>query len=148
MTPKEWYAERLRDNRWIRKRDSIKIRDNYTCKKCGDEERKQDVHHIEYLQGKDLWDYPDHLLETLCDKCHTGEHVVIPTLAQLTQTRLELLDKINTPGVSANARNAWRQSVSIMESEAMKHYGVDLNTTLNPTSPTDGREQKIICNVC
>jgi hypothetical protein len=129
------YNEKLANNEWHKVRDAVRIRDNYICQKCGDDKQKQDVHHIQYLKGKEPWDSPMEDLITLCWKCHQHEHVAIPPLAEIIQIRLELIDKINSVNATNQAKNTWGQSVSMMESEAMKNYGVDLKAHLNPITP-------------
>lgn len=127
------YSQKLANNKWHKVRDAVRIRDEYTCQKCGDTEHKQDVHHIQYLKGKEPWDSPMEDLITLCERCHRGEHKPdAPKLEVLEQTRLELLDKINS-SKSSGAINTWRQAVSMIESQAMEFYGINLNTTLNHT---------------
>lgn len=36
---------------------------------------KLEVHHLVYLPGKLAWEYDDKLLITLCDVCHSDEHI-------------------------------------------------------------------------
>lgn len=57
-----------------RKADKVRQRDDYTCKICGDTNGNMQVHHIIYLPDKLPWEYPDHLLVTLCRKCHKIIH--------------------------------------------------------------------------
>lgn len=52
------------------KRLEIMSRDKFTCKKCGDTKNQLHVHHKEYIDGNDPWDYPDDFLITLCEHCH------------------------------------------------------------------------------
>lgn len=67
------YSEKLKDPRWQKKRLEILQRDNWTCCNCGDDSKTLHVHHRIYINGKDPWEYPDHLLVTLCEYCHEGE---------------------------------------------------------------------------
>jgi hypothetical protein len=67
------YIEKLKDPRWQRKRLEILQRDNFTCQKCFDNENTLNVHHRRYLINRDIWDYPDNLLVTLCEECHREE---------------------------------------------------------------------------
>lgn len=66
------YSEKLRDPRWQRKRLSILERDGWACKRCGDNETTLVVHHFAY--SGEPWEVQDHLLLTICDRCHTDEH--------------------------------------------------------------------------
>ena len=65
-----------RDWRWRRQAERVKERDNRTCQGCGwteSEVRRLDVHHIDPISDSDQdpFDYPDDLLATLCEKCHS-----------------------------------------------------------------------------
>lgn len=64
------YAEKLRDPRWQRKRLEVLQRDEFSCLACGDSESTLHVHHRLYLKRLEPWDYPNHLLQTLCEECH------------------------------------------------------------------------------
>ncbi|MCK5617048.1 HNH endonuclease [Candidatus Pacearchaeota archaeon] len=68
------YQEKLRDPRWQRKRLEIMERDKWECKKCGNDTKTLHVHHRNYENYIDPWDYPNDTLVTLCDSCHTYEH--------------------------------------------------------------------------
>jgi len=64
------YADQLKSPKWQRKRLLILERDEFTCKSCGSTENQLHVHHGAYLSGKKVWDYPDDMLHSLCEKCH------------------------------------------------------------------------------
>ncbi len=64
------YSEKLKHPKWQKKRLQILERDNYFCQSCGDDENQLHVHHIKYIFGKEIWDYKDELLITLCHNCH------------------------------------------------------------------------------
>lgn len=68
------YSEKLKDPRWQRKRLEILERDNWACQVCGNTEKTLHVHHTHYIKQIDPWDHPEHLLITLCEKCHSDEH--------------------------------------------------------------------------
>ncbi len=72
MNKKE-YRELLQREEWKNKRDSILIRDNHKCVKCGCK-NKLHVHHTYYLIDKMPWQVPDDCLITLCSTCHKKEH--------------------------------------------------------------------------
>jgi 5-methylcytosine-specific restriction endonuclease McrA len=61
------------DFNWKLKAYQIKKRDNFTCQVC-ESKKALNVHHIIYLKDKELWDYPDNYLITLCCQCHIVEH--------------------------------------------------------------------------
>lgn len=67
------YKEKLRDPRWQKRKSEILIRDNFTCIGCGNTKDNLQVHHLEYLGNIDPWDYPDDMLKTLCEHCHSKE---------------------------------------------------------------------------
>ena len=64
------YAEQVKDPRWQRKKNSILERDGYMCRNCGNDKNTLHVHHQYYEFGKNIWDYPDESLITLCEDCH------------------------------------------------------------------------------
>jgi hypothetical protein len=73
------YGALLFDKRWIAKRAQILLRDNNRCIICGEAEKLQ-IHHRQYHFVKALkkfkapWDYEDHLMITLCERCHSRGH--------------------------------------------------------------------------
>lgn len=75
------YGEKLFDPRWKSKRATILQRDNYQCVVCKSRENLH-VHHRQYHFSQsrkafnEPWEYPDHLLITLCELCnHTGHRL-------------------------------------------------------------------------
>lgn len=84
------YTEKLRDPKWQRKRLQIMERDSFTCLECGDKSTTLNVHHGCYLPGCDPWDYPDHVLHTLCEPCHERtQRALAQVHAMLGSLRLE-----------------------------------------------------------
>jgi 5-methylcytosine-specific restriction endonuclease McrA len=70
------HGEQIRDRRWQMKRLSILNRDGFKCTNpnCKSHENTSlDVHHLDYIPGILLWDYPDDMLTTLCHPCHQKE---------------------------------------------------------------------------
>lgn len=67
------YKEQLADARWLKKRNEILERDNYTCRKCGATSHLN-VHHLSYEKSRLAWEYPNEKLITLCEECHAREH--------------------------------------------------------------------------
>ena len=65
------YSEQIKHPKWQKKRLEIMKRDRFTCKLCGDKETQLHIHHKEYINGNDPWDYDNKLLITLCEDCHT-----------------------------------------------------------------------------
>lgn len=73
------YETILLDPRWRKKREEILDRDFHCCVIC----RMQgnlEVHHRQYHFSlslnafRDPWNYQNHLLVTLCEKCHQTGH--------------------------------------------------------------------------
>lgn len=67
---KQSYSDKLKSPKWQKKRLEIMKRDDFTCKKCGDTETQLHVHHKEYINGLDPWEYDNKFLITLCEDCH------------------------------------------------------------------------------
>jgi 5-methylcytosine-specific restriction endonuclease McrA len=86
------YSEKLQNPRWNEKRLSILKRDGYKCRMCGADNAKINVHHIVYLKDRDPWDYPDSLLISVCDSCHTKEHLYekLPLAEKILETLVEV----------------------------------------------------------
>lgn len=66
------YSEKLKDPRWQKKRLKILERDNFECINCNDKNKTLHVNHLYYLKEKKPWEYPDGILFTLCEDCHTN----------------------------------------------------------------------------
>jgi hypothetical protein len=99
---KHIYNEKLKDINWQKKKNSIQIRDEFTCQKCGSKEGFLNVHHRHYLPGRDPWDYPDQLLILLCEDCHKDEEdckdiltEMIPVLHYWGYLNTEIRDIVN-----------------------------------------------------
>lgn len=81
------YGGLLFDPRWKARREEILARDQNCCIICQSTDELQ-VHHRQYHYIKNAdafrmpWDYPDHLLITLCKSCHNRGHskFKVPTL--------------------------------------------------------------------
>lgn len=67
------YSEQLKDPRWQRKRLEIMDRDGWACRRCNSTTKTLNVHHIEYFGRLEPWNYPDHMLITLCEDDHEIE---------------------------------------------------------------------------
>lgn len=76
------YSEQLKDPRWQKKRLEILNRDEFKCVQCDDDKSQLHVHHVYYLKGKYLWDYPDFLLVTVCKTCHSETPIAIDRLKE------------------------------------------------------------------
>src|SRR5574340_1716961 len=82
---KSAYSNKLRNPLWQKKRLEILQRDNFTCRLCGEKETELHVHHDEYINGLQPWEYENYKLKTLCKHCHliteyfkkTGDKVLV-----------------------------------------------------------------------
>lgn len=72
------YKDLLKDPLWVNKSKEIKHLDECECIDCGlsyvANEDNLDVHHTYYDFNKNIYDYDDKNLITLCHSCHTKEH--------------------------------------------------------------------------
>lgn len=104
------YAQKLRDPRWQKKRLLILERDGWTCLECGSKDKCLNVHHVVYRKI-DPWEYPDHLLQTLCEECH-------PIRQELTDKSVDALRislaKVPTSRLSVVAQNLMAQAMEAM----------------------------------
>lgn len=70
--PMSDYSEKLQNGNWQRRRIQILQRDDFRCTICGSDQ-KLEVHHLDYLEGIQVWEHPNDMLVTLCRKCHEKE---------------------------------------------------------------------------
>ena len=68
------YQEQIKSPKWQKKRLEILERDRFACRICNDSETELHVHHKAYIKSLNVWEYPNHYLITLCDKCHKLFH--------------------------------------------------------------------------
>jgi hypothetical protein len=109
------YSEKLRDPRWQKKRLEIMERDGWACQNCFDTESTLCVHHKYYLKDKEIWEYPNRLLITLCENCHEIETV--------NQTKLDgyFLDELHTLFLSASINEIY---IGLCNLETVNGYAV------------------------
>lgn len=77
MGNKHFNYERLLKTPEWREYSKTKLKqDNYNCQICHQKKSENEllVHHKMYIEGKDIWDYPPELVETLCKDCHEKLH--------------------------------------------------------------------------
>ena len=87
---------------WQQRRLQIMDRDKFKCCLCGDSETTLNVHHRYYVSGRNLWNYPDFALQTLCEECHEKEHQKVknyPTCVENWELILECLSGGISQGV-------------------------------------------------
>lgn len=77
------YAEKLKDQRWQKKRLELLEAAEWKCQNdcCRNEKDKPTlhVHHKLYLRKTDPWDYEDWAYQVLCDECHETEQRLMET---------------------------------------------------------------------
>lgn len=66
--PNPAYSELLKDLRWHRRRQELRISKKYECS-CGAKSKLQ-LHHRYYVDGRMPWEYPDCAFVWLCSKDH------------------------------------------------------------------------------
>ena len=71
---KKTYADKLKDPRWQKKKNSIVERDDYTCQFCHVTYKPLQVHHFYYNKNGNPWDVADDALVTVCEDCHFIDH--------------------------------------------------------------------------
>jgi len=102
MNVKTDYSEKLKDPRWQKKRLKILERDQWKCQVCGADEKTLHVHHKEYVNGHEPWEYGDDFLLTLCEFCHDIEH------GKVEPANVYLAGKISGNNDPYDERCAWR----------------------------------------
>lgn len=68
------YKEQIKSPKWQKRRLEIMEKDNFTCQLCGDTETMLNVHHLSYHRDRNIGEYEDWELMTLCENCHKDEH--------------------------------------------------------------------------
>ena len=68
------YIKQIKSPKWQKRRLEIMQKDNFTCQICGDKESTLNVHHLVYHKGRNIWEYEDWELITLCEDCHEWQH--------------------------------------------------------------------------
>jgi len=93
---KSTYSEKLKDERWIKKRDFVRQRAENKCEDCGASNNGLEIHHCYYLYGYEPWEYPTGSLRCLCKTCHKSrdpiEKKLRGQLAHLSQDELESIN--------------------------------------------------------
>lgn len=87
------YKEQIKHPKWQKRRLEIMQKDDFTCQICGDKDTMLNVHHLHYHKNRDIWDYEDWELMTLCEDCHSREHSTIEYI-------LERIEYIKSRGIT------------------------------------------------
>lgn len=83
------YASQLTDPRWQKLRLEILSRDEWACTACSATDKELHVHHLRYVTGKQVWEYEDSDLVTLCRPCHAERTRVTREARQYMYEMLE-----------------------------------------------------------
>ena len=69
------YQDDMKTATWQKRRLMLLERDNWKCKThdCKGQSSQLEIHHIDYIPGNKIWEYPDDMLITLCRDCHSRE---------------------------------------------------------------------------
>ena len=88
------YSEKLKSPKWQKKRLEILQRDNFMCKNCGDEETELHVHHKKYIFGKEVYDYNNEDLITLCKECHYNITISKKNIKEMIDNHFDVNDYV------------------------------------------------------
>jgi len=73
MSAKTYY-EKLQDPRWQKLRLEAMQKSRFMCSNCFASDQTLNVHHKDYIKGKEPWEYTLHQLSVLCKSCHENYH--------------------------------------------------------------------------
>jgi hypothetical protein len=73
MSAKTYY-EKLQDPRWQKLRLEAMQRAEFCCESCSDGKSTLNVHHKDYIKGREPWEYGSTQLSVLCESCHKEYH--------------------------------------------------------------------------
>lgn len=69
------YSSRdLKDRRWKDLRHRLAQECEWKCETCDKETSHLQIHHTEYVEGRQAWEYEDETLMVLCIGCHVKMH--------------------------------------------------------------------------
>lgn len=73
----KWYDAKRLDPRWQRTKSEVMLAAGFKCQDCGDSAHTLNVHHKEYVSGREPWDYPKENFVCCCEKCHELREQVV-----------------------------------------------------------------------
>lgn len=74
------YFDLLKNPLWQKKRlENLKLA-NWECINCGNKDDQLQVHHKQYIKGRNPWEYENEQLEVLCNKCHGEMHEMLDAI--------------------------------------------------------------------
>lgn len=78
------YWQKLQDPRWQKLRLEVMQKNNFCCESCKDDKSTLNVHHKDYIKGREPWEYGVAQLSVLCEKCHKDLHDKIDPIRWLS----------------------------------------------------------------
>lgn len=97
------YKEQIKSPKWQKKRLEVMQKDNFTCQLCGNTESMLNVHHLSYHRDRNIWEYEEWELITLCENCHKEEHSSMDDI-------INEIDSIKSRGVTM------REIIAVLDS--------------------------------
>jgi hypothetical protein len=77
------YWQLLKRPEWQKKRLEMLALAGWECQSCGTKDNELHVHHKQYFNGKNPWEYENDQLEVLCDDCHSVEHQSLQNIKEI-----------------------------------------------------------------
>lgn len=114
------YSDKLKDPRWQKKRLEVFSRDSFSCTECKNDKDTLHVHHKQYINGRQPWEYELQDLDTLCETCHQKEHDLIPDKETARKMEHWLLYRETEPVALINER------VKYLQDQLLKNPDWDL----------------------
>jgi 5-methylcytosine-specific restriction endonuclease McrA len=91
------YSQKLRDPRWQKKSQLVKVRANFKCQDCNST-RNLETHHCYYSpmrERNEPWEYPLSALRCLCRSCHEKREKTESRIrAYMARLRSDQIDKL------------------------------------------------------
>lgn len=122
------YSEKLRDSRWIEKREVVKQNAGNKCQDCGSKANLE-VHHCYYQYGREPWEYSFDSLRCLCRKCHEErgklELILRAKFADLNYRELNVFKNLVSDSLLSYDRKSFfdfLQSIGNNKTEMDKKY--------------------------
>lgn len=100
------YKEQIKSPKWQKRRLEILQKDGFRCQICGDDEHTLNVHHLVYHKNRNIWEYEDWELITLCEDCHEHQHIMEENLE-------EKIWSLKSRGVSIEEISALLETIDI-----------------------------------
>jgi hypothetical protein len=125
------FWQKYRDPRWQEKRLRIMDRSGFECERCGSKDDTLNVHHKFYKKGASPWEYEDHELQCLCERCHEAQHEISETLKRHL-ARLDEGQLLHVLGYAIGVallsdRSPYIKNIYPKAKELFDHFGWEIN---------------------